>query len=242
MMISSSYNRRRIIGTIGRQIWLRQHQRRSTATKVSTGTKRMLPNHLHSNLRTKNFVLFATCALAVSVSSAITFEHHQLTKHIQHHDVLDDETDTAKAHIPSTLFPQLDIQLLPTSSSTSSPENESTTATLFPNSIEPIEFETSMFEGKVLLQLPSSSQTGGDDDATEDISDKDSAMSKKNRKYLDIQIQGKFKQPPKGTVYFGVQLVDKERMSNLAGWKKGYVLYTVRCRIVYFRLSIETVF
>ena len=55
------------------------------------------------------------------------------------------------------------------------------------------------------------------------LPDKKQAQPKTNKTYLDIQIQGKFKQPPKGTVYFGVQLVDKERMANLAGWKKGYV-------------------
>ena len=186
-----------------------------------------------------NSMYFATWAVAATVSSvsAATFDKQSLMP--QHHNSppTSPSPSPLQQQVPTTtdLFPQLDIQLLLPSSkkssatdaiiatSTALDEDETSatattrTTTLYPNSVEPIEFESSLFKGKVLLLFPTT-ETDGESEAVEK---KEQADGAKNTKLMEIQIQGKFKQPPKGTVYFGIQLVDNQRMNQLACWKKG---------------------
>ena len=123
----------------------------------------------------------------------------------------DDDAVVRVSSQMESLFPQLDITLAPPSHV----NNNTTTVSrvpLHPNSFEPTYFESSLFEGKVLLVFPHKDeyelqrqQENHDDDTNE----------KKQTKYIDIQIQGKFKRVPKGTIYFGVQFD-----TYIGGWKK----------------------
>ena len=255
MMLSS--HKRRIIAA-SRTLWLQQlkqqHEHKyfasfnfgSPAVPPTRAQRLILSPILDKPYRRNNHhnMYFATWAVAATVSSvsAATFDKQSLMPQHQYSPPPAPSTPTSSSSSPlhqqipkaSELFPQLNIQLLPSSKNNSTAntiiatsvsldddETSATapsTATLYPNSVEPIEFESSLFKGKVLLLFPT---TETDRESESEQEKKEQAAGAKNTKLMEIQIQGKFKQPPKGTVYFGIQLVDNQRMNQLAGWKKG---------------------
>ena len=125
-------------------------------------------------------------------------------KVLQQHD--DDEVVVPVSSQMESLFPQLDITLAPPTSKNMT----SSRVPLHPNSFEPTYFESSLFEGKVLLVFPHKDEYELQQQQQQDTNDE-----KQTTKYIDIQIQGKFKRVPKGTIYFGVQFD-----TYIGGWKK----------------------
>ena len=164
-------------------------------------------------------------ALVLSVSAIQDIRYsgewpeHLLQTSTQNHTAINflqqQEAELAFTSKPVSLFPQLDITLVPPTSDLSNVVDDANVSSsripLHPNSFEPTYFESSLFEGQVLLVFPHK------DDGLKDSSadDMDDANEDKRQKYIDIQLQGRFKREPKGTIYFGVQFD-----ARIGGWKK----------------------